>query len=323
MEARPIREYMTCMENLLYLKNVPAGEPIRGRRNMRERKLPEHLDDFLRSLDKDNLDMRLTHDADECGSLRNWAVQLRERAEGGAALPAEAGGEQHSEVSTATWETLVVSEQEAASIRELAVGIEHVLKAEALQIWVYEMETAERIDVEKLLNRVEEFFAPKVFEFLPQIAQFDFREAAKALAFKLPMGAATLSFRACEATFRGYFFLLRGERPDPRSPFGQLRRHLKKWNEEQQNDRYAHTLDYLGNVVGLRNRTIHPQRRYVIREAESLFRMCTDACSHMIEDLAPRAEERNESDLLKRLVSQETQEMLFHWIQAVDSPAAS
>ena len=64
---------------------------------------------------------------------------------------------------------------------------------------------------------------------------------------------------------------------------------------------------------------MHPERRYVIEESESMFRLCANVCAPMIEDLR-RAEARSKGDLLSRLNSEATKNILFEWIQTVDSP---
>jgi hypothetical protein len=305
------------MENLLYLKVAQAGEAIQRRQHTHERKLLEHLEDFLRSLEKDDLDLQITCESDESQSLRDIARRLREQS---VHVVQTESDQQRPHVSMALQlpGNTTLSESDAESIRELAGRIEPILKAEALRVLVYVVDTAERKDVDLLLNRAEEFFAPKVFEFLPLIAQFDFEEASKALAFKLPMGAATLSFRACEAVFRGYYLLLRGESPKERTSFKPLQQALVKWDTNRQ---YTQTLGFLDTVIAFRNRTIHPEGHYDTREAASLFRICVDACSQMIRDIEPNPNKREGNNQLKKLLSAETQHLLFKWIQSVDSPS--
>lgn len=315
MEARPIRQYMACAEHLVYLKQVSPGEPILDRRLMPNRGLLEHLDDFLRGLEELNLTISLR--SEEGGILKTLCNNLRGRSDTTATdLESREYSGSSAETGTILDAPCPVSHQEAEQIRETATRIEPILRAESLSLLVYEVETDRRFDVEKLLNEVGAFFSRGVFECLPRIAQWDFVEAGKALAFNVPVGAAMLSFRACEAVLRGYYYLLRHTKPEPRLTFGQLRRELESWDKAPQ--RYSHTLDYLGNVVSLRNRTMHPQRRYVIEEAESLFRICASVCAPMIEDL--RNAEAGQQSVLNRLNSEETERILFEWIQTVDSP---
>jgi hypothetical protein len=89
----------------------------------------------------------------------------------------------------------------AEQVHDAASGLRETLVAEAQSLEAFII-TGLRLDSRKLLEAVPSLLAPGVFESLPTIAQYDFREAGKCIAFSRPTAAAFHIMRGTEDTLR-------------------------------------------------------------------------------------------------------------------------
>ncbi len=178
------------------------------------------------------------------------------------------------------FDTEITSEQ-ASELRNIIKTLRHTFTAEAQGIFAY-IVTDKRIDVDKLLDDVSALFSPRIFQLMPDIAQYDFMEAGKCIAYELPTAAAFHILRGTESTLRLYYcnHIKRGRlttllwRP--------MVEHLRKCKKPMPKI----LLDNLDNIaLNFRNPTAHPEYRYDIYEVQDLFNLCVDVNNRMISDL--------------------------------------
>jgi hypothetical protein len=96
---------------------------------------------------------------------------------------------------------LVLTPEEAEELRSIMNELRPTLDAESEGNIAF-IVNDKRIDVNKLLDDVPSLMAPDVFLTLPEVAQYDFIQAGKCIAFELPTSAAFHLLRATEATLR-------------------------------------------------------------------------------------------------------------------------
>lgn len=144
--------------------------------------------------------------------------------------------------------------------------------------------TDKRIDVEKLLDDVAALFAPDTFAKLPQIAQYDFAESGKCIAFERPTAAAFHCLRGTEAVLCNYYCsLVRRGRAE--LMWGPMVTSLRRSRKNPP----AVLLSNLDNIrESFRNPTAHPEARYDISEVQDLFNLCVDVVNRMVKDLESR-----------------------------------
>ena len=90
-----------------------------------------------------------------------------------------------------------LSEAEVTELKEIMKELRPTLLAEAGGTVAYVI-SERRYPIEKLLDDPGSLWATDVFRDLPQLAQYDFGEAAKCLAFERPTAAAFHMLRATE-----------------------------------------------------------------------------------------------------------------------------
>jgi hypothetical protein len=119
--------------------------------------------------------------------------------------------------------------------------------------------------------------APGTVSALPEIAQYDFTQAGKCIAFELLTSAAFHLLRATEATLRHlYFAATQNSAPQNWGPIVQFLRQLPK-------PLPAPLLDNLDNIrQSFRNPTQHPEKIYDIQEVQDLFSLCVDVVNRMV-----------------------------------------
>lgn len=269
MAAFEPHRYMDCIKSLGYLGSLQEGEPIQGIPELGESRVLEHINLLVQYLDDSC--MNHTIGSADYGRLKNLELMLQSLIEqnNGACI----------------------NSVDAKRIRRYASNIETILYDESKYLLVHEVGGPDfgPDRTQELVNDITSLFDPGVFDSLPMVATKNFTEAGMALAFQLPMSAAMLSFRGCEALFRAYFFLAgiqqHGSQRDPMRTFDRLLDDLGKLWEHK--DTFGQTLDFIRTLSHIRNRTVHPSPGvwYNIGQALTIFNLCTDACSLMIHDL--------------------------------------
>jgi len=138
--------------------------------------------------------------------------------------------------------------------------------------------TDKRLDVDKLLGRPEDLFAPDVFQNLPEIAKYDFTEAGFCIAFERPTAAAFHLLRGTEGVLRTlYCDMVKRDRVEPLL-WGPMTDALRKRRKPPA----VELLNNLDNIRrSFRNPTQHPEKIYDIHEAQDLFGLCVDVVNRM------------------------------------------
>ena len=166
---------------------------------------------------------------------------------------------------------------EASKLGDIMVDVRNTLFAEAGGNVAF-IVTDKRIDVNKLLSDVPALMAPSVFNSVPYIAQYDFIEAGKCIAFELPTSAAFHILRGTEAVLRDYYCSI-VQRNRANLLWGPMIESLRR----RRTPPPAPLLDNLDNIRrSFRNPTQHPDKIYDIQEVQDLFGLCVDVINRMI-----------------------------------------
>ena len=171
-----------------------------------------------------------------------------------------------------------LSAEQANTLRMLMTRARDTLEAELIEQSVF-LVTPKRVDVKKLLENVSDLFPPNVYSLVPEIAQYDFSEAGRCIAFERPTAAAFHMLRGTEAMLRHFYSaLIRRKRVDPLL-WGPMVSDLRKRSRTK---KYATLYNNLDNIrTSYRNPTQHPDAIYDIHEVQDLWGLCTEVVSRM------------------------------------------
>ena len=164
----------------------------------------------------------------------------------------------------------------AARIREAAALLRETLEAEAKGKMAF-ITTEKRYDAAHLMRDIARVFGQGVYAQLPDVAQYDFAEAGKCIAFERPTAAAFHLLRGVEAALRTFH---NGVLPASRAllwkpAVDELRAHLPPAHRP--------VLDHLDNIrASFRNPTQHPEKIYDVEEAQDLLALCVDVVNRMV-----------------------------------------
>lgn len=178
------------------------------------------------------------------------------------------------------FDTKLTSEQ-ALELIQIVNTLRPTFSAEAAGIFAY-IVTDKRIDTNKLLNDVPALFSPGTFQLIPDIAQYDFREAGKSIAYELPTAGAFHILRGTESTLRFYYCNYIKQRRLTTLLWRPMVEHLRKCKKPIPKI----LIDNLDNIaVNFRNPTAHPEYKYDINEVQDLFNLCVDVNNRMMNGL--------------------------------------
>ena len=170
-----------------------------------------------------------------------------------------------------------LSADEASELREIMKDVRNTLFAEAEGNIAF-IVVDKRIDVNKLLLDVPALMAPGIFDALPDIAQYDFIEAGKCIAFERSTAAAFHLLRGTEAVLRDFYCSI-VKRNRAKLMWGPMVESLRKRKQPPP----LPLLDNLDNIRrSFRNPTQHPDKRYDIQEVQDLFGLCIDIVNRMV-----------------------------------------
>ena len=142
--------------------------------------------------------------------------------------------------------------------------------------------TDKRTDVNKLLHNVRSLLGRKVFESMPAIAQYDFEEAGKCLAFERPTAAAFHLLRGTEAMLRCLYCNIVKRKKDRVKPPLLWKAMLDHLEKRTRNRPPKELLDHLDHIRdSFRNPTQHPEKIYDIEQVQDLWGVCVDAVNRM------------------------------------------
>ncbi|MCW8906734.1 MAG: hypothetical protein OQL28_05765 [Sedimenticola sp.] len=180
-------------------------------------------------------------------------------------------------------ETEELSADQAGELKEIVNNIRLTLDAEIGGIYAF-VTTPKRLDALKLLGEIGELFTPDLFQEFPDIAQYDFTEAGKCIAFERPTAAAFHILRATEANLRHYYKKMVRQKRIASEMWGPIVHDLKARNKSK---KHATLNNHLDNIrLSFRNPTQHPEAIYDIHEVQELMSVCIDANNRMFKVLA-------------------------------------
>lgn len=255
--------YILLGDSIRFLRDVKSGMPIGKPVGRDEPSLYKQIFGIHDKLLKMGLTVTLEAYRDELGDLM---------------------GDFYNEVDEGS--STPLTERQADDILRGMMTIAMILKYEAKKLQAYVV-TEKRLPVNKLLSGVGSLFGNEVFNVLPDLVQYDFRQAGKSIAFELPTAAAFHILRGTEGVLRSYYAsLIPSASIQPHTTWGPMVADLRKISNDTPP---KELLDNLDNIrVSFRNPTQHPEKTYDLDEAQDLFNLCVDAINRMAKDLFRR-----------------------------------
>lgn len=172
-----------------------------------------------------------------------------------------------------------LTNQEAEKLSRIMTDLRKTLIAEAEGNVAF-IVTNKRVDVNKLLSDVPALMAKNVYNLIPKIAQYDFRESGKCLAFERSTAAAFHLLRGTEAVLRHFYCsIVKRKRVKPLL-WGNMIGHLRNRKTNRPSTTLLDNLDNIRN--NYRNPTQHPEAIYDIDRAQDLWGICSSAVNEMV-----------------------------------------
>jgi len=175
-------------------------------------------------------------------------------------------------------ESTILDKQQADNLKKIMINLRSTLDAEIAGFEIYTV-TPKILDVNKLLNDVGSLFAPEIFGRLPDIAQYDFIEAGKCIAFERPTAAAFHILRGTEAVLREFYcYHIRHNRVKDLM-WGVIVTDMRTKARTKKNETLHSNLDNIRK--SFRNPTQHPEKIYDISEVQDLWSICVEVINRM------------------------------------------
>jgi len=246
MQKTSVLPYIWSGTAIRYLRHAEVGYRIHG-----DAKIIYNIERLMENLAAANL--RVSQQAVTTSGLRGLLDELKEKAD-----------------------SATLSNEDAKRLNDNIEEVYRVITAEAMQSYVY-LVTDKRLTVDKILDSVESLFHPDCFSKLSDIAQYDFRQAGRCIAFELPTAAAFHLLRGTEAVLRDYYEEIVQRSRIKSRLWGPLIDHLRL--------KRGHDIALLANLdnirLSYRNPTQHPEKIYDIHEVQDLFGLCVDVVNRM------------------------------------------
>lgn len=173
-----------------------------------------------------------------------------------------------------------LTKEQADKLREIILLLTKTFRAEAAGMHSF-FTTDKRISMDKLTAKHELLFPEGVFSELSEIAKYDVKEAGMCIAFERSTVAAYHILRATEEVLRNLYCRIVRRKRIKSLIWGNITNDLAK-RKKRPSATTMKNLEYIRD--NFRNPTAHPEARYGIEEAQSLFNLCTDVISRIIKD---------------------------------------
>src|SRR3989344_2133364 len=248
MISKPIYPYISFGTSIRFLQDVNTSYLIHG-----DNWVIGNIDKILRKLEQ--LNLKVTKRATATRELTEFKNEV-------ALLP----------------ESSNVTSEQVSKLRSIIKDLRVVIEAETSGNFAFTV-TDKRIDVQKLLSDVKSLMPEGIFDKLPPLAQYDFQQAGKAIAFELSTAAAFHLMRGTEAVLC-YFYcnIVKQKRVRPLI-WGNMLDSL----EQRRTPPSPEIMNLLRHIKdSFRNPTQHPDKIYEIDEVQDLFSLSIDAISRMI-----------------------------------------
>ena len=180
----------------------------------------------------------------------------------------------------------VVNSALATRVRDAVNLLDETLDAE-LSLRTAYIVTPKRYAVKQLLTEPATLLGQNVFGSLSTLAQFDFTEACRCIAFARPTAGAFHLMRSVEEALRRYYCAIVKRGRPQHLMWGPMIQHLTSRRDSPPRP----LLDNLDNIrANFRNPTQHPDARYDIDEVQDLLAVVIDALGRLSRDLKARAQ---------------------------------
>jgi hypothetical protein len=167
--------------------------------------------------------------------------------------------------------------EDAKEISSRANEVIRAIMAELEDIPVFSI-GEKRYSYEKLGDSIETLFGVNVFFLLPEIAQYDFREAGKCILFDRATASAFHCLRGTEARLKQFCEELTGAALVPNATWGDVENNLRAYVPKLD----SAILEQITHVrKRYRNQTQHPLLKYDIEEAQDLLNLCIELCNRL------------------------------------------
>ena len=166
--------------------------------------------------------------------------------------------------------------------------IDNILDAE-LNIRIGYTLDEKRYSIEILTEGIQKIFGADVYQKLPPIAQYDFKEAGLCLAFDRYTAAAFHALRGTEDVLKYYYSKLLGVVPKSSDTWGSF---MTGINKKIKTIKPVPPEELLINLESLRkyyrNRTQHPDQMYNSDDVQDLIALCVKTVNEINKDLGRR-----------------------------------
>jgi hypothetical protein len=171
---------------------------------------------------------------------------------------------------------------EAKKLETIITALRHTLEAELRGFRAFVV-TPKRMETRRLLADVPSLLAPGSFQKMPDVAQHDFTEAGKCLAFERSTAVAFHLLRSTESVLRAFYsHLVRRGRCE--LMWGPMVQDLQR--RRRVAGPHGDLLKHLDHIRrSFRNPTQHPEKIYDIQEVQDLWGLCVDAVNRMASAL--------------------------------------
>ncbi|MBF4436335.1 DUF4145 domain-containing protein [Vibrio anguillarum] len=167
-----------------------------------------------------------------------------------------------------------LTDQHYKSIDKAIYAISSIMQAEMDDYTLFSPSDNKKFKLIDLQNNSENILGVEVFERLSPLAQFDFKEGCKCLAFECYTASAFHILRATEDVIKE-IYKSHVDGDADRKTWGNLIHGLK--DNEIVSQRVFNHLDYIREHY--RNPTNHPERQYSCSESENLLGLCIEVIS--------------------------------------------
>lgn len=175
------------------------------------------------------------------------------------------------------------------SIIEKLKIADKTLNAELNIISAYYINSSKRIANEILENNIQKLFAKDVFQYLPEIARYDFDESGKCLLLNRFTACAFHTLRGTEDVLKFYYEKLLDISAKEHQTWWNFYEEIEKFNKNAQPKISEELLNNLNNLRKFyRNKAQHPQMIYNSDDVQDLLFNCIKSINEMIQDLIKR-----------------------------------
>ena len=270
MKSEPISSYIYFGTCVRYLQDVEEGWNVEGHGFVLD-----NINAFFKCLDKFNLPVT------KRASYKLLEFKKKLSQNDSSNENPEKNVDEDNEENEDTERGLTLDE--ARNLMQIMSDIRKTLDAETSGNVAY-IVTDKRIDVNKLISNIPALMNEGVFDSLPIIAQYDFNDAGRCIAFEIPTAAAFYLLRGTEAVLREYYCHIIKRKRVKQLLWGPMIIHLRARKSPPLPSETL--LNHLDNIRrSFRNPTQHPDKIYDIQEVQDLFSLCIDVVNRMMKKI--------------------------------------